>query len=217
MLWLPLNLSCLGFTWLLVSIFLCLSPNLEHDQILFPWTFLPYTFSSTSFKKYFIYLAVSGLSCGMRDLVPWPGIKPGPPALGAQSLRHWTTREVPFSSSETPIIQRWSPLLLSHRSARFYSIFLILFFFFLKNSFTFKAKSRWRNRDFPHTPCPYTCTASPIINIPHKMERLLQLVSPRWHIIITRITQSPFCFMRSMSLDKCMMTCVQIIALFSLL
>ena len=35
------------------------------------------------------------LSCGMWDLVPWPGIKPGPPALGAWSLSHWTTREVP--------------------------------------------------------------------------------------------------------------------------
>ena len=31
----------------------------------------------------------------MRDLVPWPGIEPKPPALGAQSLTHWTTREVP--------------------------------------------------------------------------------------------------------------------------
>ena len=31
----------------------------------------------------------------MRDLVPRPGIELGPPALGAQSLTHWTTREVP--------------------------------------------------------------------------------------------------------------------------
>ena len=36
------------------------------------------------------------LSCGLRDLVPWPGIEPGPPALGAKSLSHWTTREVPI-------------------------------------------------------------------------------------------------------------------------
>ena len=50
----------------------------------------------------FIYLPVPGLSCGsrdlscgIRDLVPWPGIKPGPPALGAWSLNHWTTKEVP--------------------------------------------------------------------------------------------------------------------------
>ena len=31
----------------------------------------------------------------VRDLVPSPGIEPGPPALGAQSLSHWTAREVP--------------------------------------------------------------------------------------------------------------------------
>ena len=43
----------------------------------------------------FIYLAVLGLSCGMQDLVPWPGIKPRPPALGTWSPKHWTTREVP--------------------------------------------------------------------------------------------------------------------------
>ena len=31
----------------------------------------------------------------MWDLVPQPEIEPGPPAMGAQSLTHWTTREVP--------------------------------------------------------------------------------------------------------------------------
>ena len=35
------------------------------------------------------------LSCGIWDLVPWPGIEPRPPELGAQSLISWTTREVP--------------------------------------------------------------------------------------------------------------------------
>ena len=30
----------------------------------------------------------------MRDLVPRPGIEPRPPALGAWSLNHSTTREV---------------------------------------------------------------------------------------------------------------------------
>ena len=43
----------------------------------------------------FIYLAVQGLSCGLWDLVPRPGIKPRAPALRAQSLSHWTTRGVP--------------------------------------------------------------------------------------------------------------------------
>ena len=36
------------------------------------------------------------LSCSVWDLVPWPGIEPGPPALGAWSLSHWTTSEVPI-------------------------------------------------------------------------------------------------------------------------
>ena len=31
----------------------------------------------------------------MQHLIPQPGIKPRPPALGARSLTHWTTREVP--------------------------------------------------------------------------------------------------------------------------
>ena len=43
------------------------------------------------FVKYFcIFLAAPGLRCGMRtlgcsvwDLVPWPGVEPGPPELGA--------------------------------------------------------------------------------------------------------------------------------------
>ena len=46
-----------------------------------------------------------GLSCGMRHLVPQPGIKPRPPALGAWSLNHWTTRE--FSQlSLSKVIQK---------------------------------------------------------------------------------------------------------------
>ena len=32
----------------------------------------------------------------MRDLVPRPGIEPGPPALGAWRLTHWTSMEVPI-------------------------------------------------------------------------------------------------------------------------
>ena len=35
-------------------------------------------------------------SCSMWDLVPRSGIEPRPPALGAWSLSHWTTREVPL-------------------------------------------------------------------------------------------------------------------------
>ena len=50
-----------------------------------------------------IYLAVWGVSCGMQilsysrwNLVPWPKLNLGCPALGMQSLSHWTTRDVPL-------------------------------------------------------------------------------------------------------------------------
>ena len=34
------------------------------------------------------------LWCSTKDLVPWPGIKPGPPSSGVRKPSHWTTREV---------------------------------------------------------------------------------------------------------------------------
>ena len=40
-------------------------------------------------------MASPGLSYGMQGLVPWSGIEPGSPAVGAQSLSHWTTSEFP--------------------------------------------------------------------------------------------------------------------------
>ena len=52
----------------------------------------------------FIYLFILALPHGMRDLVPWPGMKPGPPALGVWSLNHWTTREVPREALFLPIL-----------------------------------------------------------------------------------------------------------------
>ena len=38
---------------------------------------------------------VWALWCSLWDPVPWPGAGPRPPAFGAQSLSHWTTREIP--------------------------------------------------------------------------------------------------------------------------
>ena len=46
------------------------------------------------------------LNCSVWDLVPWPGIEPGPPALGAWSLSPWTTREVLRSQF---FINPWTP------------------------------------------------------------------------------------------------------------
>ena len=43
------------------------------------------------------FVAACGIfSCGVWDLLPWPEIEPGTPALGAQSLSHWSTRKVPL-------------------------------------------------------------------------------------------------------------------------
>ena len=55
------------------------------------------------------YLATLHLRCGMQDLVSWPGIKPGIPALGTQSLGHWTTREVPSSFELTALMEGCIP------------------------------------------------------------------------------------------------------------
>ena len=47
-------------------------------------------------KKIFVYLATLGFGCCMWDLVLWTEIEPGPPAVGAWSLSHWTIRVSPF-------------------------------------------------------------------------------------------------------------------------
>ena len=63
--------------------------------ILFIYLFLKYLFF------YLTALSLSWgmwtLSCAMWDLVPWQVIESGPSPLGAWSLSHWTTREVPRS------------------------------------------------------------------------------------------------------------------------
>ena len=126
----------------------------------------------------------------MWDLVPWPGIEPGPPELGARSLIHCATREVPLFSS-------------------YNSLFKKILVFWCR--FMFTSKLRGRYRDFPYTPCLHTCIASPIINTPDQMVHLLQLMNLHWHIIITQSPQFTLGFthgvVHCMALDKCMMTC----------
>ena len=51
----------------------------------------------------------------MQDLVPWPGIKPWPPALGVQSVKCWSTQEVPLggyiTGPKAEVFKKW-PLSL---------------------------------------------------------------------------------------------------------
>ena len=52
--------------------------------------------TETSFLKNICLFGCDGIfSCSMWNLVPWPVMKPGPPALGVQNLNHWTTRGIP--------------------------------------------------------------------------------------------------------------------------
>ena len=56
------------------------------------------------FKKFYLFICLHQVSvaageiftlfCGMWDLVPWPGIEPGPSASRMQNISHWATREV---------------------------------------------------------------------------------------------------------------------------
>ena len=54
------------------------------------------------------------LSCNMWYLVPWLGIEPGLPALGAWSLSYWTTREVPFKKIFVEVAFERPPYPLPH-------------------------------------------------------------------------------------------------------
>ena len=81
-------------------------------QVLFPWYFFKNVFflfgCSRSLSKHKVVCSMwvlldvacrifacgtQTLSWGIWDLIPWPGIKPWPPALGAWSLSHWITEE----------------------------------------------------------------------------------------------------------------------------
>ena len=64
---------------------------------------------SWSLLQHACFAAIYGI------LVPWPGIEPWPPVLGAQSLNHWTTRKVPSSTDSciTRTQQSWKECVLS--------------------------------------------------------------------------------------------------------
>ena len=49
--------------------------------------------AEVKFKRSVVVVHELLVACA-NDVVPWPGIEPRPPALGARSLTHWTTRKV---------------------------------------------------------------------------------------------------------------------------
>ena len=80
------------------------SNSLLHFQLLALRTCLV-TFPCSKFflKNFFNLFVCAGnfgcnlwaLRCGLWNLVPWPGIEPGTPVLGMQSLSHWTNQGSP--------------------------------------------------------------------------------------------------------------------------
>ena len=69
---------------------------------------------------------MSGSWVWMRGTVPWPGIEPGPPVLGARSVNHCTTREVPVFLLLTP--PKSQPVRLENGKASFTPIYNLSYF-----------------------------------------------------------------------------------------
>ena len=61
-------------------------------------TFVDKVMFLLNLEKNFFFFSLLCLGA-LRILVPRPGMEPMPPALGAWSLNHWTTREVPILTS----------------------------------------------------------------------------------------------------------------------
>ena len=74
--WVAISFSR-GFTWSNTGI----KPRSPAFQVVFCTAGWFFTEWATGFVYLFIWLCQI-FSCSMWDLVPWPGIKPGPPALG---------------------------------------------------------------------------------------------------------------------------------------
>ena len=76
------------------------------DLFFFLPPFLP-LFLLLSLSLFHSSCAIRTLSCGIWDLAPWSEIKAGPPALGAGSLSHWSTREGPHNPFGSQRLTYW--------------------------------------------------------------------------------------------------------------
>ena len=132
------------------------------------------------------------LSCSMWDLVPWPGIEPRTPALGAQSLSHWTTREVPYrvflitKRRDMQEGRRKYPGMSALELIHIYyfgwglSLFVVLLVLTFYSSFRITANMSRRQR----VPIDPRSTHFPHFNMPHTVMHLKPTLT---HLI----TQSP--------------------------
>ena len=89
-----LFLSCESFRWLFSVLSWHLFSNNHWSSFCFN-TFSPPPLFFPKRLCQVLIVAHRIFSCCMWYLVPWPGIKSGPSALGVQSLSHCITREIP--------------------------------------------------------------------------------------------------------------------------
>ena len=153
----------------------------------------------------------------MQDLVPWPRIEPGTPALGAQSLSHRTTREIPYylilvffkkKLYEMPYI-RWiyekiswrlreiSPLNWNN-GVLFLRIFILkdkgfeifLSFFNFQNpdvSMSLLSKWAWNDTDWRQNLCAWRCPNPSTHRVPDSFLRISCATSQK--VNVRRIKQ----------------------------
>ena len=89
-----LGVQWIPFKWRhVLCLLFCLLLRLSLEQSSSPARWFP---SSAAYQNhlesFFFFFWPHHMTCGI--LVPGPGFKPVPPALGAQNLNHWTIREV---------------------------------------------------------------------------------------------------------------------------
>ena len=87
----PIHFISLHLSWsFMIYIHIC---NLLYKCIYYIHAFIIYMYINIYIYIY-IYIFFCHMAC--RILVPWPEIKPVPPAVEVQSCNHWTTRVVPW-------------------------------------------------------------------------------------------------------------------------
>jgi len=116
-----LQFTCLFFSWYMFWLFavwryskdiwIFLLPSFRHRHLfllapLFLYIHFVYLYGCASSSIFIAPLRIFSygmqtFSCGMQDLVPWPGIEPGAPTLETLRLSLWTTREAPLLSTLT--------------------------------------------------------------------------------------------------------------------
>ena len=79
-----------------LSLSLSLSIHTPPTPSCLTFLFLPPSLPHLTLHCYINLFFFLAMPCACGILVPWPGIEPMIPALGAHSLNHWTTRKVPI-------------------------------------------------------------------------------------------------------------------------